>query len=90
MSIRKETIQAKGDEIVERVKHLVHEGNVRRIVIKHNGHTVIEIPVTVGVVAVIVAPVIAAVGAIAVAIGEATIEVERVDEGSAPPPTEER
>jgi len=89
MSIRKETFHEKGEAIVERVKRLVHEGNVRRIVIKHNGHVVMEIPVTIGVVAIIFAPVIAAVGAIAVAIGEATIEVERVDEPGAPP-TEER
>jgi hypothetical protein len=60
------------------VKELIHEGNVRRIVIKNDeGHTVMEIPVTAGVVAAIVAPVVAAIGAIAALANEWSIEVER-------------
>ncbi len=86
MTLRRESFQAKGDELVEKVRHLIHEGNVRRIIIKHNGHTVMEIPVTIGVAAVIIAPVLAAIGAIAVALGEATVEVERSDDGAGSAP----
>jgi len=76
---RIESMKLRGSELTDKVKELLHEGNVRRIIIKHEGHTVLEIPVTVGVVAVIVAPVLAAIGAIAVLLAEYTIEVERVD-----------
>ncbi len=81
MTLRRESFQAKGDELGEKVRHLIHEGNVRSIIIKHDGHTVMEIPVTIGVAAVSIAPVLAAIGAIAVAIGEATVEVERGENG---------
>ena len=59
------------------MKKIVHEGNVRRIVIKQDGRTVAEFPMTVGVVGAVVAPVLAAVGALAAVLTECTIEVER-------------
>ncbi|MFD8496756.1 DUF4342 domain-containing protein [Amycolatopsis sp. NPDC059657] len=67
----------KGQALVAKVKELIHEGNVRRIVVKNDeGHTVMEIPVTAGVVAAIAAPVVTAIGAIAALTKEWTIEVE--------------
>ena len=73
----KETISVEGGELLEQVKHLIHEGNVRRIAVIHDGHTVLEIPVTLGVVGVLAAPWLAAVGAAAAVLTDCTIEVER-------------
>ena len=64
-----------------KVKDLLHEGNVRRIVVKNNvGHTIIEIPVTVGVVAAVAAPVLTAVAAVAALASNWEIEVHRSHE----------
>jgi hypothetical protein len=76
----------RGQAFVDKVKELIHEGNVRRLVIKNEqGHTVMEIPVTAGVVAAVVAPVITAIGAIAALANEWSIEVEHHE----PPVTKE-
>jgi hypothetical protein len=80
----KESIKVAADELVDAVKKLLHEGNVRRIVIKQDGRTVAEFPLTVGVVGAVIAPVLAAVGALAAVLSECTIEVER----TAPPKSE--
>lgn len=73
-----EKIDVKGAHLVERVKELVHEGNVRRIVIKDSdGKTVMEVPVTVGVVGFLLAPTVAAIGALAALAADYSIEVER-------------
>jgi hypothetical protein len=63
--------------LLARVKELVHEGNVRRIIIKQEGHTIMEIPLTVGVVGVLVAPALAAIGAIGALMAQCSIEVVR-------------
>jgi hypothetical protein len=69
----------RGQELVARVKELIHQGNVRRVRVKNDeGHTVLEIPVTAGVVAAIAAPVVTAIGAIAALAKEWTIEVDHV------------
>ena len=73
----KESFKVAAENLVDAVKKLLHEGNVRRIVIKQDGRTVAEFPVTVGVVGAAVAPMLAAVGAIAAVLTECTIEVER-------------
>jgi Domain of unknown function (DUF4342) len=73
-----ETLQAKGSQIIDAVKDLIHEGNVRRITIRHDGSTLAEFPLTLGVVGAAIAPALAAVGAIAALVTECTIEVERV------------
>ena len=73
----KESFKVAADQLVDAVKKVVHEGNVRRIVIKQDGRTVAEFPMTVGVVGVVLAPVLAAVGAIAAVLTECTVEVER-------------
>src|SRR5579862_779250 len=75
-SIR-EQIRVSGEELVERVEHLIHEGNVRRIVIKQGEHTIAEFPLTVGVVGAVLAPMLAAIGALAAALSHCTIEIER-------------
>ena len=74
----KETFKVAADQLVDAVKRLVREGNVRRVLIKQEGRTVVEFPLTVGVVGTVLAPVLAAVGAIAAYMTECTIEVERI------------
>jgi hypothetical protein len=74
-----ESFKVAGEQLVDAVKRLVHEGNVRRVIIKHEGNTVVEFPLTVGVIGAVLAPVLAAVAAIAAALKECTVEVERVE-----------
>ncbi len=74
----KESFKVAGGQLVDAVKKLVHEGNVRRIIIKHEGRIVAEFPLTVGVIGAVFAPVLAAVGALAAVLNECTIEVERI------------
>jgi Domain of unknown function (DUF4342) len=73
-----ETIKVKGGQIVDKVRELIEEGNVRRIVIKNEERTIAEFPLTVGVVGAVLAPVLAAVGAIVALVKDCKIEVERV------------
>jgi hypothetical protein len=69
-----------GDELLAKVKKLIAEGNVRRIIIKEKSQkTIIEIPLNIGIVGIVLAPVLAAVGAIAALVTECTILVERTD-----------
>ena len=87
-----EELQVMGEQLLTRVKELIHEGNVRRIIIKQEGRTILEIPLTVGVVGVLVAPVLAAIGAIGALIAQCSIEVIRSEPptsstGSDLPPT---
>jgi hypothetical protein len=74
-----ESIEAKGGQVIDTVKQLIHEGNVRKISIKKEGHTIAEFPLTFGVVGAAVAPAVAAIGAIAALVTDCTIEVERYD-----------
>ncbi len=78
-----ETITADGDALLEHVKRLLQEGNVRRIVIKQGADTVVEFPLTVGVAGALIAPWLAAAGAIAALITDCSIEVERGGEAPA-------
>ena len=80
---RWESFKADGDQMVERLKQLIHEGNVRRVVVEHDGHTVAEFPLTAGIVGVVVAPVVAAVGVLIAMIKDCTIQIERGDAPSA-------
>ena len=73
----KESFKVAADQLVDAVRRLVHKGNVRRVIIKQEGRTVVEFPLTIGVVGTVLAPVLAAVGAIAAFMTECTIEVER-------------
>jgi len=72
-----------GDKLVEKVKQLIHEGNIRKVRIIHKEKTVFEIPLTIGApataAAILMAPVLAALGAFAALVTECTIEVEKVE-----------
>jgi hypothetical protein len=78
--VRREEFQISGSQLVEKVKELIHEGNIRRIVILDpDGRTIIEIPLTVGVVGALLLPTLAALGVIAALVARCTIVVERVE-----------
>lgn len=72
-----ESFKAEGENVVEKVKQIVHEGNVRRVVVKQNDRIVAEFPLTAGVVGAVLAPVLAAIGALVALMKDCTIEVER-------------
>jgi len=80
MSTFKETFSAKGEEILKKINELIKEGNVRKISIHDKkGKEIMSFPLTLGVVGAVLAPVLAAVGALAALIGECDITVERED-----------
>jgi hypothetical protein len=75
---RTEEFRVDGEKLVAKIKELIHEGNIRRVIIKDkDGKTMMEIPVTFGVVGALLAPQLAAIGAIAALLTEATIVVEK-------------
>lgn len=75
---KREFHQVSGEKLLSKVKQIVHEGNVRRITIKNDdGRTLIEVPLSMGVVGVLLAPVWAAIGAVAALVASCSIEVER-------------
>lgn len=75
-----EEFRVEGERLIAKIKELIHEGNIRRIIIKDKeGKTVMEIPMTLGVVGVLLAPQLAAIGAIAALLTEATIVVEKAE-----------
>jgi len=77
---RTEEFRVSGEEVLAKVKELVHEGNVRRIAIRNEkGETVVEFPLTVGVVGALLLPMWAAIGAVAALLTNCTIVVERVE-----------
>ena len=76
-----EEVQVLGRDLVEKVKSLIHEGNVRRIIVRdEHGNTFVEIPVTVAAVSAVLAPVLAALGAISALVAKFTIVVVRAGE----------
>ncbi len=77
-----EKIETKGEEALEQLKRLIAEGNVRRVRIRQKDHVVAEFPLTFGVVGVVLAPVVAAIGAVAALMTDCTIEVERQEIGT--------
>lgn len=74
-----QTLEARGGQIIDAIKELVHKGNVRKVSIKQEGRIIAEFPLTFGVVGAAVAPVWAAIGAIAALTTDCTIEIERTD-----------
>ena len=75
---KEESFKISGENLLKKVKELIKEGNVRKITIKDKkGKDLIVLPLTIGVVGAVIAPVLAAVGAVAALIGECTISVER-------------
>ncbi|MBI2831025.1 MAG: DUF4342 domain-containing protein [Chloroflexi bacterium] len=81
MSTEKFTVS--GDQLLSKVKQLIHEGNIRKVRVIHQGKTLIEIPLSVGAPAaaavILAAPLLAALGAFAALVTECTLEVEKVD-----------
>ena len=76
----REKITVTGGQLLEHAQRLLHEGNIRRIVLSHEGQTIAEFPLTVGVVGAVLAPVLAAMGALAALVTECTIEIERAED----------
>jgi len=75
---RREEFRVDGEKLIGKVKEVIHEGNIRRIIIKDkDGKTVLEIPMTFGVVGALIAPQLAAIGAIAALLTEATVVIEK-------------
>jgi len=86
---RYEEFKVDGDRLISKIKEILHQGNVRRIIIKdEKGATLIEVPLTIGVVGVILLPVWAALGAIAALAAKFTIVVERIDSSNDEPKPE--
>jgi hypothetical protein len=80
MSTHTEEFRVSGEELLAKIKELIHQGNIRRIGIKDKeGKTVLEFPLTIGVVGAVLLPTLAAVGAIAALLTEATIVVEKTE-----------
>jgi len=77
-NFKKEEFKVSGEDVVRKVKELIKEGNVRRIIIKNEeGKTLVEFPLTVGVVGAVLLPVWAAIGAVAALVVKCTIVVEK-------------
>lgn len=84
MAKKHEEFKVNGDELLAKVKQLIKEGNIRRLIIKDKaGKTMMEVPLTIGVVGIALAPILAAIGAIAALVTECSIVVEREDGKSA-------
>jgi hypothetical protein len=80
MPSKTEEFKVDGEKIVSKIKELIHEGNIRKVIIKDkDGKVMMEIPVTFGVVGALIAPQLAALGAIAALLTEATIVVEKTE-----------
>jgi DNA-binding Lrp family transcriptional regulator len=78
--VHTEEHKVSGERLLSRVKELVHEGNIRRITIKNDaGHTLMEFPLTVGVVGAVLLPIWVAIGALAALAANYTLVVEKVD-----------
>jgi hypothetical protein len=79
-----EKFTVSGDQVMKKIKQLIHEGNIRNIRLIHKDRTIIEIPLSVGApvaaLGIIAAPILAAIGAFAALVSECTIEVEKVKE----------
>ncbi|MCC6259799.1 MAG: DUF4342 domain-containing protein [Anaerolineales bacterium] len=79
-NFRTEEFKVEGEKLLARIKELIHAGNIRKVIIKDkDGKTLMEFPMTFGVAGVLLAPQLAAVGAIAALLTEATVVVEKQD-----------
>jgi hypothetical protein len=84
---RIETIEVAGSKVVETIENLIHEGNIRKVTVRQGDRVIAELPLTFGIVGAVLAPSVAAIGAIAALAAGYTIEVERTD--SPPSPEQE-
>jgi len=78
-----EKFTVKGNQVIDKVKQLIHEGNIRRVRLLHEGRTILEIPLSIGApaaaITIMAAPLLAALGAFAALVTECTIEVEKIE-----------
>jgi len=80
--VRREEFKVSGEALVDKIKELAHEGNIRRIIIKDKSdRTLVDIPLTFGVIGALLAPQLAAIGAVEALVTNATLVVEIVEEG---------
>lgn len=86
---REESYQVNGPDLIDRVKELIEEGNVRRLVIRQDDRTIVEVPLFVGAIAALLAPQLAAIGAIAALLTHCTLVIERhpAGPGAGEPPS---
>ena len=81
--VNTEKFTVSGSQLVEKIKQLIHEGNIRRVRLLHEDRIVIEIPLSIGApvaaLGILAAPVLAAIGAFAALVTECTIEVEKIE-----------
>ena len=75
----REQLHVEGARLAEKVEQLIHEGNVRHLILKHDGHILLEIPVTAGVAVALLAPTLAAIAALGAALTHCTVEVVRTE-----------
>lgn len=75
-----ESFKAESATLADQLKTLIRKGNVRRVIVEHDGRTVAEFPLTAGVIGVVLAPVVAAIGALVALLKDCTIRVESDDE----------
>jgi len=75
----REEFRISGEQLVKKVKDLIHEGNIRRVTVRQDNRTILEIPLTVGVAGIMFAPTLAALGAVAALVSECTIIVEKAE-----------
>ena len=82
--IKTEKFTVAGSQLIDKIKQLIHEGNIRKVRLLHDERTIIEIPLSIGApaaaVGILAAPVLAALGAFAALVTECTIEVEKIEE----------
>ena len=79
--MKREEFKVNGEELVSKVKSLINEGNIRKIIIKNkDGKTIIELPLTIGAIGAFLAPSVAAVGAVAALLTECTLIIERAEQ----------
>ena len=76
----REEFQVRGGQLIDKVNELVAEGSVRRVIVKHDGKEIVEIPLTIGVIGTLLAPQVAALGAVAALVTDCSIEVVRASD----------
>lgn len=74
-----EEFKISGELMLQKIKQIIHQGNIRRIIVKQDDRTILEVPLTLGVAGILLAPTLAALGAVAALVSECTIVVERVE-----------
>ena len=81
-----EKLEGTTEQVINQIKKLVEEGNIRRVVVRQRGRTIAEFPLTAGVIGAVIAPVAAAIGALSALLTECSIEVEKTVREPEPTP----